>query len=166
MMKRPLLGILLTGGLIVLAGLPFLAAQHRVEIGRARAPDSPDLIKIYWGRIVRVDDDLLFVSLSRGRRVIIRVPDDAKISLDHRTAELDDLEVGMRVRGYAAPRVRVTGPTSDRGDSKVTRSKDTSRSSTRGEGGVIPKAAFKGITAVNWVAIRIEARSAGRSHKK
>ncbi len=166
MTKRHILGTLITCGLVFLAGFSFLHAQTRVEIGRGRGKTSPDSIRIYRGRIVRVDGGRLHISLGRGRRILIRVPDDTTVSLDHRSAEPEDLKAGMRVRVYAAPRVRVTGPTGDRGDAKVTGSKDTTRSSARGEGGVIPRTTFKGFTKVNWVAIRIEARSAGRSRRK
>jgi hypothetical protein len=166
MTKRQFLGMLFTGGFVFLSGPSLVLTQTRTETGRLAEKNSPASIKTYRGTIVRVDGDRLYVSLGRGRRVIIRVPDDTKISLDHRPAEPEDLKAGMRLRVYAAPRVRVTGPTGDRGDAKVTGSKDTSRSGVRGEGGVISRSAFKGVTAVNWVAIRIEARSAGRSRKK
>jgi hypothetical protein len=162
MTKRILQLSIATATLALLAGLPRLWAQTRTDSGRSDTKGTADEIKTYRGKIARVDGDRLIVTRRNGRRATFRVPDDTRVSIDHRSGEPEDLRRGMRVRIYAVPQVGVTGPTLDEGMKKVTGAKDTTRSAARDMGGVVRRSFDKGVTKVILKAIRIEATSRRR----
>jgi hypothetical protein len=171
------------GGLALALGLGAWSPLVLAQGGAARQGE----VQVFEGTIDKIDTDRQTLTLlrangnsltgegirgtsrtsrattrPRGRRLVVAIPADAQIFLDHTGAKLGGLKGGMKVRVYASQRIRVVGETTrstadrdtDSGPPRRNRAKDTISGLGRASG--------RGKVQTAWVAVRIEAATKAR----
>ena len=171
---------LLAAVLALLVAGPALRAQEKDVLRQGNtARGGANAVQVFEGKVLGVDSAKGPMTLremrfdaskaakekdTSGRELVVQVPEDTKISLDHSGAKLKDLKVGTMVRVYATRRLDVTGPTDRSFQSReIGNGRDTS--GVRGIGGTYDPRNAKGVTRIHLKATRIEARSADTGNR-